>query len=90
MNHYIITYNVHLDDRRPIAGTTGNVVFGPRHSKDYKPLQLAQYIREEYELLYPRAQNIRVRFQQVELVDEERYEDVCDSFTLAQWMCKMS
>ena len=89
MNHYIITYHVIIDDSAPIEGTTGNVVFGARHLRDYKPLQVARYIREEYELMYPRAQDIRVRFQQVELVEEHDYEKASPAFTLAQWMCKV-
>ncbi len=89
MNHYVITYHVIIDERSSIEGTTGNVVFGARHAKDYKPLQVAQYIREEYALLYPGATNIRVRFQEVELVDEEVYETASGDFTLEQWLCKV-
>jgi hypothetical protein len=88
MNHYIITYQVIIDNHQPIVGTTGNVVFSAKHSRDYKPLQVAQYVREEYELQYPDANEIRVRFQYIELVDEQRYEELSDSFTLTQWMCR--
>lgn len=88
MNHYIITYQVIVDNHQPITGTTGNVVFAAKHSRDYKPLQVAQYVREEYELLYPNAGEIRVRFQYVELVDEQRYDELCHTFTLTQWMCR--
>lgn len=82
MKHFIITYRVFIDSSSPFTGLTGNVVPDAKHSKDYKPLKVADHLKAAYSLQYPRAHHIRVLFDNVQPVDEALYNIASQAFTM--------
>jgi hypothetical protein len=88
MMYFIISYRVLVDNSLHLKGLTGNFVVNAKHSRDYKPLEVAEMLKEEYHLQYPHAHSIRVQFGNVQAVDEARYHIASQDFTMPLRMCE--